>query len=144
MPRRSFILITVFFVAAALVAGLVAPVLQRAATAPSAARTLVAPKLSMRAGIGKAAYDDVCVACHGDNGGGTDQGPSLVHPIFNPGHHADEAFFRVVRDSVRAHHWRHGDMPAQPDVGNQKVVAIALYVRELQRANGIGTQEHRM
>ncbi len=105
---------------------------------------LVVPKLSMRAEIGKTAYDGVCITCHGDVGGGTDKGPPLVHPIYNPGHHADEAFLRAVRDGVRAHHWRYGDMPAQPDVGDQKVAAIVLYIRELQRANGIVKQEHRM
>lgn len=144
MTRRFFVSIAVVFVAAALIAGLVGPGLRSAATPPDAPRALVVPKLSMRAEIGRTAYDGVCAACHGADGAGTDQGPPLVHPIYNPGHHADEAFFRAVRDGVRAHHWRYGDMPAQPDVGDQKVAAIVLYVRELQRANGIVTQEHRM
>ncbi len=144
MTRKSFALIAGGFVAAALVAGLAAPVLRSAATTPVASPALVVPKLSMRAEIGKAAYDDVCAACHGEHGTGTDKGPPLVHPIYNPGHHAGEAFFRAARDGVRAHHWRFGDMPAQPDVTDQKVAAIILYVRELQRANGIVGQAHRM
>lgn len=108
------------------------------------ARALVVPPLSMRASIGKTAYDGVCASCHGENAIGTDQGPPFIHPIYNPGHHADEAFFRAVRDGVRAHHWRFGDMPAQPEVDDRKVAAIVAYVRELQRANGIVYQEHRM
>ncbi len=109
-----------------------------------AAHALVVPKLSTGGAIGKTNYDAVCAACHGDNGIGTDQGPPLVHPIYNPGHHADEAFFRAVRGGVRAHHWRFGDMPAQPEVDDRKVAAIVAYVRELQRANGIVRQDHRM
>ncbi len=144
MTRRPFVLIAVVFVAAALIAGLAGPGFRSAATAPDSPRAIVVPKLSMRAEIGKIAYDGVCAACHGADGAGTDKGPPFVHPIYNPGHHADEAFFRAAHDGVRAHHWRFGDMPAQPDVSDQKIAAIVLYVRELQRANGIVTQEHRM
>lgn len=144
MTRKSFVLIAALVVASVVIVGSIAPGLRGAAMMSDTARTLVVPKLSMRAEIGKAAYDGVCAACHGADGAGTDKGPSFVHPIYNPGHHADEAFFRAAHDGVRAHHWRFGDMPAQPEVSDQKIAAIVLYVRELQRANGIVRQEHRM
>lgn len=144
MTRKSFVLIAALVVAAVVIVGSIAPGLRGAAMISDTARTLVVPKFSMRAEIGKAAYDGVCAACHGADGAGTDKGPPFVHPIYNPGHHADEAFFRAAHDGVRAHHWRFGDMPAQPEVSDQKIAAIVLYVRELQRANGIVTQEHRM
>ncbi len=38
---------------------------------------------------------------------------------------------------VRAHHWRFGPMPAQPQLTRQEIAAIIRYVRELQEANGI-------
>jgi mono/diheme cytochrome c family protein len=108
------------------------------------AKPVIVPQLSMRAQIGKDYYDQTCVACHGADAVGTENGPSFIHPTYNPGHHADEAFYRAVRQGVPAHHWRFGDMPPQPDVTDQQVGAIVNYVRELQRANGILTQEHRM
>ncbi len=144
MTRKSLVSIAALVVATIVIVGSIAPGLRGAATTSDTARALVVPRLSMRAEIGKAAYDGVCAACHGADGVGTDQGPPFIHPIYNPGHHADEAFFRAAHDGVRAHHWRFGDMPAQPDVSDQKITAIVVYVREMQRANGIVTQEHRM
>ena len=59
-------------------------------------------------------------------------------------HHADEAFFMAAKFGVRQHHWRFGDMPAQPQVPKEDVANIARYIRELQVANGIVYREHRM
>ncbi|MBP0649776.1 cytochrome c, partial [Mycobacterium tuberculosis] len=122
----------------------VATVAWRSMSGTPAAKPVTVPQLSMRALIGKEVYDKTCVACHGADAAGTDHGPPFVHAIYNPGHHADEAFYRAVRQGVPAHHWRFGDMPPQPDVTDQQVGAILNYVRELQQANGIVTQPHRM
>ncbi len=102
------------------------------------------PELSAQALAGKAAFDDNCAACHGPNASGTKQGPPLVHDIYNPGHHADEAFFVAAKLGVRQHHWPYGNMPAQPQVTADQIRAIVAYVRELQVANGIVTRPHRM
>jgi len=102
------------------------------------------PELSPLAARGKTEFDANCAACHGPNAAGTDKGPPLVHNIYNPGHHADGAFLLAARRGVRAHHWRYGDMPPQPQVTDEQIVAIVRYVRELQQANGIGDQPHRM
>jgi hypothetical protein len=48
------------------------------------------------------------------------------------------AFELAVRRGVRAHHWRFGDMPAQPHVPPEEIASITRYIRELQKANGIG------
>lgn len=105
---------------------------------------LTVPQLTPVAAGGKRTFDGVCAACHGANAAGSDKGPPLVHNIYNPGHHADPAFYLAAKHGVRLHHWRFGDMPPQPQVGEEEVAAIVQYVRELQRANGIFWQQHQM
>ena len=110
-------------------------------------RTKVAvkvPQLSAGAQQGKAAFDANCAQCHGANAAGADKGPPLVHATYNPGHHAGGAFFLAVRNGVRQHHWPYGNMPAQPQVGQDDVAGIIAYVRELQQANGIFYKPHNM
>ena len=102
------------------------------------------PTLSRVAERGKQAFDANCVQCHGADGRGRDQGPPLIHPIYNPGHHADMSFFLAAKNGVRRHHWKFGDMPPQPQVKEREVADIIRYVREIQEANGIRFQEHRM
>jgi hypothetical protein len=43
----------------------------------------------------------------------------------------------AVKNGVRAHHWRFGDMPPVEGVSDEDATKIVAYVRELQRANGI-------
>ena len=105
---------------------------------------LVPRELSLTAQKGQAAFDANCAKCHGQNASGTDQGPPLVHAIYNPGHHSDEAFFVAAKLGVRAHHWPYGNMPPQPQVSAGEVAAIVAYVRELQAANGIVARPHQM
>ena len=102
------------------------------------------PELSAVATIGQKAFDASCAGCHGARGSGTDQGPPLIHDIYNPGHHADSAFYTAAKRGVGQHHWRFGNMPAQPRVSDSQMTAIIRYVRELQRANGITYRRHRM
>lgn len=102
------------------------------------------PKLSAQAATGESLFNANCAECHGQNAGGSDRGPPLVHDIYNPGHHADAAFLFAARQGVRAHHWNFGDMPPQTKVSNADIAAIVRYVRELQDANGITYKPHRM
>jgi mono/diheme cytochrome c family protein len=113
-------------------------------TATMAAGSLRIPELSPVASEGKAAFDSVCAACHGANATGTDKGPPRLHPVYNPGHHSDEAFYLAALRGARQHHWRFGDMPAQLQVSKEQVATIIQYVREMQRANGITYQPHSM
>lgn len=98
--------------------------------------------LSADAFQGKRAYETHCARCHGPMGAGTEQGPPLVHRIYEPGHHADAAFHMAVRAGVRQHHWKFGNMPPQPQVSEAELRTIIRYVREVQRANGIGDGAH--
>ncbi len=114
---------------------------------PSAARQIVdvkVPQLSELAKQGETLFNASCASCHGTDAGGSDVGPSLIMGTYNPGHHADEAFFRAAQFGVIAHHWPFGNMPAIETVNRKDVEKIVRYVRELQVENGIATQEHIM
>lgn len=118
------------------------------AMAPSPVEGVPVPvrvnELSPAAAEGKTAFDAVCAACHGQNAAGTEKGPPLIHDVYNPGHHSDEAFLLAVQLGVRQHHWPFGNMPPQPAVSRDQVESIVRYVRELQLANGIAYGPHQM
>jgi len=105
---------------------------------------VVVPRLSQKAKVGHEVFQNNCASCHGTNAGGTEQGPPLIHNIYNPGHHGDEAFYRAVRQGVRAHHWPFGNMPPQRQVSNDEVTEILAFIRETQVANGITSKPHKM
>lgn len=86
---------------------------------------------------GEAKFKANCARCHGDAGVGTNQGPPLVHKIYEPNHHGDAAFQRAAAAGVRAHHWQFGDMPRIETVTPSDVEQIVGYVRWLQREAGI-------
>lgn len=95
------------------------------------------PQLSTAAVQGRGLFEDNCAACHGANASGSENGPPLIHKIYEPNHHGDQSFYMAVQRGVRSHHWNFGNMQPVPDVGRQEVSRIIRYVRELQRANGI-------
>ena len=78
-----------------------------------------------------------CASCHGPSGRGSDQGPPLLHVIYEPSHHSDAAFVLAARQGVAAHHWRFGNMPPQPEVDSVAIRKIIGYVRWAQREVGI-------
>jgi mono/diheme cytochrome c family protein len=102
------------------------------------------PELSLVASAGKTAFDANCAQCHGQNAAGTENGPPLIHDIYNPGHHSDASFYSAAKRGVRQHHWPFGNMPAQPQLRDDEIAAIIRYVRELQLANGITYKPHNM
>lgn len=131
--------------AAVLVAAVAALWMMSSAEPPRSVKVEVAePELSALAAKGKSLFEATCATCHGMSASGTDKGPPLVHDIYNPGHHADLAFFSAAKFGVRQHHWRYGDMPPQPQVSEDQVAAIVRYVREVQVANGIRYRPHHM
>ena len=95
--------------------------------------------LSVKAQAGKTYFDAVCASCHGANAAGQDGiAPPLVHKIYEPSHHGDAAFLVAVQDGARQHHWSFGSMlPVEQKLTDGEIAAITLYVRELQRENGI-------
>ena len=88
---------------------------------------------------GQQLFEANCQRCHGPQASGTEQGPPLVHPVYEPNHHSDAAFQRAVAVGTPAHHWTFGDMPPVPGVSPEQVAEITVYVRWLQREAGIGT-----
>ena len=86
---------------------------------------------------GEAKFNAHCAACHGPQATGTQQGPPLVHKIYEPNHHGDAAFLRAAEFGVKAHHWEFGNMPKIEAVSSADVEQIIQYVRWLQRQAGI-------
>lgn len=99
--------------------------------------TVVVPELSSEGKSGEMAFSIYCSDCHGKNAAGTDKGPPLVTQIYAPSHHGDVSFVRAVTLGVPQHHWVFGNMPPQPEVDRREIDRIVVYLRELQRANGI-------
>lgn len=102
------------------------------------AQVTVPAQFSQQAIMGRTAFDAKCAACHGAAAVGQ-QGvaPPLVHRIYEPSHHGDEAFQRAVSLGVQAHHWTFGNMPQIDGLTRGDVTMIIAYVRELQQANGV-------
>ena len=95
------------------------------------------PELSAEAKAGEAAFNDYCASCHGLNAAGQrGVAPPLVHIIYEPNHHGDQAFVRAIMLGVPAHHWQFGDMPPVEGIDAGEVRQIITYVRALQQANG--------
>ena len=86
---------------------------------------------------GETTFNANCSACHGKQAAGTDHGPPLVHKVYEPNHHGDEAFQRAAANGVKAHHWEFGNMPKIDAVKPDDVDQIVKYVRWLQRQAGI-------
>lgn len=86
---------------------------------------------------GQVLYEQSCAACHGIGGTGTAEGPPFLDDVYEPSHHPDGAFLVAVRNGVRAHHWRYGDMPPQPGLSDTEVARIVTYIRQIQRDAGI-------
>jgi mono/diheme cytochrome c family protein len=86
---------------------------------------------------GEALYLRHCVQCHGPEASGTERGPPLVHRVYEPRHHSDYAFILAIRQGVRAHHWRFGDMPPVEGITDEEAWLVIAYLRDLQQAAGI-------
>ena len=95
------------------------------------------PALSGTAAEGAALYTKYCVECHGENGGGADKGPPLIHKYYEPNHHTDQAFMVATLQGARQHHWKFGNMKPVEGITETEVIKIITYVRAVQRANGI-------
>lgn len=109
-----------------------------AADTPDSERAaIVVPELSDVARQGAELFTANCAECHGPAAGGSSQGPPLVDKIYEPGHHADFSFHVAVSQGSPQHHWRFGDMEPVPGLSPDEVDRIVCYVRELQYANGI-------
>lgn len=86
---------------------------------------------------GEALYAANCARCHGADLRGTENGPPHLHPVYEPGHHGDEAFRLAITRGASQHHWDFGPMPAIDGLDESDVNDIIAYVREEQRKVGI-------
>ena len=108
------------------------------ATGTDLVEVLLPEELPETAQLGKRAFEAKCAACHGLNAAGNSEaGPPLIHIIYEPSHHGDEAFQRAAATGVRAHHWKFGNMPPLAGISDGEIQSIVAYVRRLQSANGI-------
>lgn len=94
------------------------------------------PRLSASAMTGKADFRATCADCHGTLGQGSPNGPSLLHPTYARPAYTDAAFRAAVRSGRPERHWSFGPMPAYPEMPEQDLDRIVLFVRELQAATG--------
>lgn len=93
---------------------------------------------------GQKIFNATCANCHGENGSGSLDGPPLIHDIYNPGHHSNQAIISAIKNGSRQHHWIYGDMPAQPEITFSQIPAIITFIRETQNQNGIESRPHTM
>jgi mono/diheme cytochrome c family protein len=101
------------------------------------APSIIVPELTAAAKTGETYFNAKCVACHGTNAAGTQNGPTFISKIYRGGHHADEAFQRAAKLGVQSHHWDFGNMPPVANITRAEVAKIVTYIREIQVANGI-------
>ncbi|MBC8519953.1 MAG: cytochrome c [Gammaproteobacteria bacterium] len=97
------------------------------------------PAIGYQASVvdGKASYQAVCARCHGSALNGGPEGPPLLDRTYAPSHHADLAFFHAVKNGVRQHHWKYGDMPMLTGISPEQVGDIVAFVREEQQQAGV-------
>lgn len=86
---------------------------------------------------GRELFNDHCLQCHGAEAQGTDQGPPLIHRIYEPSHHSDLAFYRAIALGVQQHHWEFGNMEPVPVLDGEDAAHIISWIRAEQRAAGI-------
>ena len=106
-------------------------------TPTTANATVTAPILSGTAAEGAALFTRYCIECHGENAGGSDKGPPLIHKYYEPSHHPDQAFLVAALYGARQHHWQFGNMPPVEGITEDEVIRIITFARAVQRANGI-------
>lgn len=95
------------------------------------------PKVPFKYGIGMKKFQTMCANCHGQWGGGSEQGPPLMHLFYEPSHHSDRAFYSAILNGVQQHHWKFGNMPAAEGATPRDAEKIIAFVRWLQQENGI-------
>lgn len=89
---------------------------------------------------GSAVFATQCARCHGATLQGTETGPPLLHPYYEPGHHPDAAFVTAIRVGAPAHHWSFGAMLPVDGLSDADVAAVIRFIRREQERAGIGVR----
>ncbi|HEU0013270.1 MAG TPA: cytochrome c [Longimicrobium sp.] len=86
-------------------------------------------------GQGRRLYREACVMCHGEGGGGTQLGPSLVDGEWAQGDGGFDAITQVVRDGVAEPRDFPVPMPPRGNGGfdDARIRAVAAYTYSLAR-----------
>lgn len=86
---------------------------------------------------GRQVYRAQCEVCHGPEGKGTIQGPSLLNKAYGPKKFSSQQFHSAVSNGVEARLWDYGDMPAI-EIPFNDIELVARYVRELRDPSRFG------
>ena len=86
---------------------------------------------------GEPLFNQHCAGCHGKQAKGSNQGPPLIHKVYESSHHGDLSFYRAVKSGVQRHHWQFGNMAPVSGVTAEQTAHIIAYVRREQRKVGI-------
>lgn len=86
---------------------------------------------------GAEVYARSCASCHGEDLRGTDEGPSHLSMVYEPGHHTDGGFRAAIEQGSRAHHWNFGDMPPVPGLSDEEIDAVIAFIRDQQEEHGL-------
>ena len=97
---------------------------------------LVVPDMTASLQQGAQLFTKYCSACHGAVGDGSDNGPPLVHKIYEPGHPPDEAIHSCADVRVLADRWRLGEMLPWVATTSPVIELIVPFLRAMQKANG--------
>jgi mono/diheme cytochrome c family protein len=95
------------------------------------------PDLSVVAALGQTAFAEHCATCHGADTGGTNSGPSLVDPLYQPDRLSDSEIEHAILEGAPELHWHFGAMRPVGGVSETEIAQIIVFIREVQRANGI-------
>ena len=96
--------------------------------------TSIAPAETVE--LGRVAFASDCAGCHGRLARGTARGPDLIRPEYGPAAVSDDRFRRAVRRGTPAVNGSAG-MPAVHGVPERRLGQMTVFLREMQRANGI-------
>lgn len=85
---------------------------------------------------GAEVYAESCASCHGEDLRGTDDGPSHLSIVYEPGHHSDDSFRSAIANGASQHHWTFGDMDPVEGLSDSDVEAVIAFVRAEQERLG--------
>jgi mono/diheme cytochrome c family protein len=94
------------------------------------------PGATVDLALGEEVYQTSCAQCHGEDLGGTDQGPSQLSIVYEPNHHSDEAYVAAIAQGSPEHHWEFGDMPPVEGLDDDEVASVIAYIRSVQETEG--------